>query len=88
MMQLPYYMYMTKYVIECREDQAEALAKDVQALMENIYPKCSVPIKCEGGIYDDWAGLKQGSKKPTAKGEKNPKIIDTFIKYKMIKLLK
>lgn len=77
-----------EYVIECREDQAEALAKDVQALMENIYPKCSVPIKCEGGIYDDWAGLKQGSKKPTTKGEKNPKIIDTFIKYKMIKLLR
>lgn len=77
-----------EYVIECREDQAEALAKDVQALMENIYPKCSVPIKCGGGIYDDWAGLKQGSKRPTSKGEKNPKIIDTFIKYKMIKLLK
>lgn len=77
-----------EYVIECREDQAEELSKDVKALMENIYPKCSVPIKCEGGIYDDWAGLKQGSKKPTDKGEKNQKIIDTFIKYKMIKLLR
>ena len=41
-----------EYVIEVKEEQAEDLLVDVVSLMENIYPPCSVPIKCDGGIYD------------------------------------
>lgn len=68
-----------EYVIEVRADQAEKLAEDVQFLMENIYPKCSVPIKCEGGIYDDWAGLKQGAKEIKKSGGGNSTLLNTFI---------
>ena len=48
-------------VIEVREDQAEIASGLVKHVMENIFPNCKVPIAAEGGIYDDWAGLKQGA---------------------------
>lgn len=69
-----------EYVIEVKEEQAEELLKDVTYLMETIYPSCSVPIKCDGGIYDSWAGLKQGSIKKKRK-------INTAKRLKLLKLL-
>ena len=56
-----------EYLIEVREDQAESCAKEVHKVLCNIFPKCKVPILAEGGILDDWAGLKQGAKKKTIK---------------------
>jgi len=50
-----------EYVIEVKENQAEKCLKDVIDLMQNIFPKSSVPILCEGGIFDNWAGLKEGA---------------------------
>lgn len=51
-----------EYVIEVREDQAERCYKDCVEIMTNIFPSCRVPILCEGGIFDDWGGLKGGAK--------------------------
>jgi len=70
-----------EYVIEVKEEQADRLLVDVINLMENIYPPCSVPIKCDGGIYDSWAGLKQG----TIKKRKKKSIVS---KLKILKLIK
>jgi DNA polymerase-1 len=43
-----------EFVIECRSDQAEECANITEYIMENIFPQCLVPIKVEGGIYDNW----------------------------------
>jgi DNA polymerase I len=45
-------------VIECRLDQIHACRRDVQHLMENIMPSCSVPILAEVGCFTTWAGMK------------------------------
>ena len=70
-----------EYVIEVKEEQAEDLLVDVVSLMENIYPPCSVPIKCDGGIYDSWAGLKQGTIKKRRR-------TSTVQKLKLLKLIR
>lgn len=73
-----------EYVIEVREDHAEACLADVMHLMQNIFPNCKVPILCEGGIFDDWAGLKQGNK---AK-KKMQTTIDKLRKIRLSNLIK
>ena len=66
-----------EYVIEVRKNQANDCLKDVVQLMQNIFPQCSVPILCEGDIFPNWAGLKQGK----AHGE------STVMKLKKLKLI-
>lgn len=70
-----------EYVIEVKEEQAEDLLIDVVSIMENIYPACKVPIKCDGGIYDNWAGLKQGT-------VRKRKLNSMVTKLKLLKILK
>tara|TARA_Y100000034_G_scaffold29728_1_gene36188 strand:+ start:58294 stop:60303 length:2010 start_codon:yes stop_codon:yes gene_type:complete len=47
-------------VVEVREDLADEVSEKMKFIMENVFPDCIVPIIAEGGIFDDWAGLKQG----------------------------
>ena len=71
-----------EFVIECREDQAEACAADVKELIENIFPQCTVPILCDGGIYDNWAGLKQGNiNLHAAPKQKEVSVVNKLINY-------
>lgn len=56
-----------EFVVEVRADQAESCSKDVKYVMENIFPKCKVPIICDGGVYTNWAALKQGEAEQTIK---------------------
>lgn len=53
-----------EYVIDVAADQAEACFKDVIYTLSNIHKNFRVPIVVEGGIYDNWNGLK-GAAKPT-----------------------
>lgn len=76
-----------EYVIEVKEEQAEECAKEVQLLMENIYPQCLVPIKCEGGVFDNWNGLKAGTKNKKSALESVRIINDIRIK-KILNIIK
>ena len=75
-----------EFVIEVRKDQAEACSKDVKYVMENIFPSCKVPIVCEGGIFSDWAGLKQGAIEHKVKSSIHNKRLEftDLLKYKII----
>jgi DNA polymerase I len=49
-----------EYVIEVANRHRNDCLKEVIKVMDNIFPQCTVPIICEGDIFDNWAGLKQG----------------------------
>jgi len=50
-----------EYVIEVKESQAKRCMEKVHEVMRDIFPKSKVPIIAEGGIFDNWYGLKGGS---------------------------
>lgn len=75
-----------EYVIEVKEEQAEECGAEVKKLMENIFPKCKVPIICDGGVFDDWAGLKQGYVSKPSKVMSNKKLsVNNLINYKILR---
>lgn len=76
-----------EYVIEVREDQAEKCAEQVQKLMENIFPDCKVPIKCEGGIFDNWNGLKGGAKPIKLMQKKAVSVVNDFRIKRILKMI-
>lgn len=43
-----------EYVIEADKSEAKEVLKIVQDTMINIFPQCSVPIECDGGIFNSW----------------------------------
>jgi DNA polymerase-1 len=51
-----------EYIIDVREDQADDCFRDVKEVLSNLHPKFRVPIVVEGGIYDNWNGLKGAAK--------------------------
>jgi DNA polymerase-1 len=42
-------------LLECSEDTAEANAKQIKDIMENIYPELGVKLKVDVSIGDDWS---------------------------------
>lgn len=51
-----------EFIIEARKNISHRLFAEVKIIMENIFPNCTVPIKAEGDIFGNWAGMKNGSK--------------------------
>lgn len=76
-----------EFVIEVKEEQAELASGLVKEVMESIFPSCRVPIVCEGGIFDDWAGLKQGAETKPQKARKQATTTNQAIKLLKLKLL-
>lgn len=57
-------------VVEAKDDhRLEEASRIMKEVMENVFPGCLVPIVAEGGIFEDWAGLKQGGT-PKAKAKR------------------
>lgn len=71
-----------EFVIEVHDSQREECLKLVMDLMQNIFPKCLVPILCEGNIFDNWDGLKSKSKPKSYRGGNG------YMKLKMRKIIK
>ena len=60
-----------EYVIEVRDDQAEDCLKTTIEILQNIFPTCTVPILCEGAIFDNWDGLKSKADPKSTKQTKS-----------------
>lgn len=47
-----------EFVIECKLSHIHECAKEVNLIMENIYPICTVPITADTGCFKSWGGMK------------------------------
>jgi DNA polymerase-1 len=60
-----------EFVIEAREDIMFEVYDCVVDIMRHIFPKCRVPIDCDGGIFDNWGKKGRDYMKPEEKKKVN-----------------
>jgi DNA polymerase-1 len=60
-------MVHDEYVLQAPDRYAKKVYKIVAEIMRNIFPNCTVPIECDGGIYDNWAKIGKNYLKNNSK---------------------
>lgn len=71
-----------EFIVEADKNIAKECLKDCIDIVQNIFPACRVPILCEGGRFNNWAGMKN---KKLRGGKENLVLDMYFNKYGLFK---